>query len=107
MEASVESIASIRSAATDVLDRLVKGGHQHLIELARREYEEWERVSGRAKEHTRRRHFDANAIIYQRGRWHAAVRMLAALAGFQVSSNDEPDLLELANAISAYTPEAT
>ena len=97
MEAEVAQVTT----PAEVLAKLIEKGHGPAIAAARREYEEWEHAAGFDRH---RRHIDANAITYRRGRWHAAVKMLAVLAGMEFS-NEEPDLLEFAHALSAYSPE--
>ena len=85
----------------EVLDRLVEKGHANAIAVARREYEEYADAAGI---HHRRRHINPDAMTYRRGRWHACVKMLAVLAGLEVST-EEPDLLEFAHALSVYSSE--
>lgn len=94
---------SVMQATTpaEVLAKLIEKGHGPAIALARREYEQYADASGI---NHRRTHIDPDAITYRRGRWHAAVKMLALLADLEVST-EEPDLLEFAHALSAYSPE--
>ncbi|MDP2650489.1 MAG: hypothetical protein Q8P04_00090 [bacterium] len=84
-----------------MLAKLIEKGHGPAIAAARREYEQYAEAAGL---YHRRRHIDADAITYRRGRWHASVKMLALLADLEFST-EEPDLLEFAHALSSYPLE--
>ena len=93
MEGSAVQVATPAEAVA----LLAQLGHEKAIAVARREYEEVMRVA-------RGRHPRSEEIDYRRGRWHAAVKMLAVLAGLEVlTETEEPDLLEFAHALSSYS----
>lgn len=95
----MEGSALPATTAADALDRLIAGGYENVIVAARREYEEWTKASGIGH---RRNHIDPDMVTYRRGRWHASVRMLALLAGMDVSI-EEPNPLEFVHAFLAYS----
>lgn len=74
---------------------LAQSGHAKAIAVACHEYERFRRAAGG-------RHLRSEEINYRRGRWHAAAKMLAILAGLEVPT-EEPDLLEFAQALSSYS----